>query len=71
MISLAHKRRNDLIVELMKRKTKEIARTPEAARKWLISLGVYNEDGNLTPEFGGQGRNETKCEGAACGTCVD
>lgn len=71
MISLAHKRRNDLIVELMKRKTKEITSTPETARNWLISLGVYNEDGSLTPEFGGQGRNEIKCEGAACGTCVD
>lgn len=33
---------------------KKIAEGPEACRRHLIDLGVYDEAGNLTPQYGGK-----------------
>lgn len=41
------------IAELMRRKTAEIAATPEIARDWLYKLGTHNRDGSLTAQYGG------------------
>lgn len=31
-----------------------VAEGPEACRRWLISTGIYDKDGNLTPQYGGK-----------------
>lgn len=33
---------------------KKIAEGPEACRRYLIDLGIYDENGNLTPQYGGK-----------------
>lgn len=32
---------------------RKLAEGPEACRRYLIELGIYDETGNLTPEYGG------------------
>ena len=34
--------------------TKEITRTPETAKAYLIRLGAITPDGKLTPRYGGE-----------------
>jgi hypothetical protein len=31
-----------------------VAAGPEACRRYLIELGTHDEDGNLTPQYGGK-----------------
>lgn len=33
---------------------KKLAEGPEACRRYLIELGVYDENGNLTRQYGGE-----------------
>jgi hypothetical protein len=33
---------------------KKLAEGPEACRRYLIGLGVYDENGNLTRQYGGE-----------------
>ena len=56
---MTHEERNRLVLEEIKKQTFErLSGTPEEAkakcRAHLISLGIYNENGELTPEFGGK-----------------
>ena len=32
----------------------KLAEGPEACRQYLIGLGIYDENGNLTPQYGGK-----------------
>lgn len=41
------------IKELLASATERLTRDQETARAWLIGLGIYTEDGQLTAEFGG------------------
>jgi hypothetical protein len=41
------------IKQLIRDYTKQHTRSPEAARAALIREGIYTEDGELRPEFGG------------------
>jgi len=43
-----------LLQELLKRRAAERADTPQAAREWLIQEGLYDDDGKLLPQFGGE-----------------
>jgi hypothetical protein len=45
--------RMSAIKQLIRDYTKEHTRSPEAARAALIREGIYTEDGELKPEFGG------------------
>ena len=40
--------------ELLKKKTEELCSNPEKARSWLIKLGIYNSDGTLHKNYGGE-----------------
>ena len=40
--------------QAIKNGTERITRSPEAAKAYLIRLGVVTPDGKLTPEYGGE-----------------
>ncbi|MBZ5762247.1 hypothetical protein LAV84_23605 [Rhizobium sp. VS19-DR104.2] len=42
------------IREMLKRRSDEKTRTVELARQWLIDEGLYDNDGDLKPQYGGQ-----------------
>jgi hypothetical protein len=47
--------RNERIIELLERQSEKLlAQGPEACRDYLISLGIYDDNGDLTPEYGGK-----------------
>lgn len=49
--------RNRIILEKMRKFTEEMTSGPDAKEKcraYLISLGIYNEDGTLHKDYGGQ-----------------
>lgn len=46
--------RNARIKKIIHDRTEEICKSPESARAYLISLGIYTEDGKLTPRYGGE-----------------
>jgi hypothetical protein len=49
--------RNRIIMEKMKKFNEEMLREPgakERCRSYLISLGIYNEDGSLHKDYGGE-----------------
>lgn len=52
--------RNAKIIEAIRATTKEATRTPETARAFLIAEGIYTEDGELAPEYGGPPRKTKK-----------
>ncbi|AFL50664.1 hypothetical protein ABIE78_003541 [Sinorhizobium fredii] len=39
---------------MLKRRSDEKTQTPEMARQWLIEEGLYDGDGDLKPQYGGQ-----------------
>lgn len=44
-------------IELIERRTKELTSGPDAkekCRRYLIDLGIYNEDGTLHKNYGGK-----------------
>ncbi len=41
------------LLELMERQTRIHTASKEAAREWLIRGGIYIENGDLAPEYGG------------------
>lgn len=46
--------RNEIISKAIKEKTEKlISEGPEACKKYLIELGIFNEDGTLHKDFGG------------------
>jgi hypothetical protein len=47
--------RNQLILAKIKETTERGLKSKEAARKILISEGIYTHKGNLKKEFGGRG----------------
>jgi hypothetical protein len=44
--------------ELLVRRTLANTASPETAREWLIEQGLYDDDGTLTPQFGGGDENK-------------
>lgn len=52
------KERNNLINKMIDTHTENVTRTSEAAREYLVSMGVYDIHGNLTPEYGGANIDE-------------
>lgn len=42
----------DYYRKVLKAHTKKICKTKESARAYLIKLGIYNEDGTITSEYG-------------------
>ncbi len=42
------------IREMLRRRADERTRTPEMARRWLIEEGLYDGEGALQPQFGGE-----------------
>ena len=42
------------IREMLKRRSDEKTRTADLARQWLIDEGLYDSDGDLKPQYGGQ-----------------
>lgn len=44
----------DLIAEMLRRRLRERTRTPQDARRWLIDERIYDGDGRLRPQFGGE-----------------
>ncbi len=51
---MTHEQRNQKILDTIKRETKKALESKEYARKMLIKEGIYNEEGQLMPEFGGE-----------------
>ncbi len=45
--------RHDAIIKLIKKSCKKLCKSKKKAKKHMISLGIHDEKGNLTPEFGG------------------
>ena len=43
--------------QALKRRTAELENDPEKARRQLISEGLYDQDGRLTPRYGGRGED--------------
>lgn len=50
--------RNKRILEAIEAQTKLMLATKGLARKTLIEEGIYTEEGELTPEYGGPPRKE-------------
>lgn len=48
------KERDRLIKHMEDFTKKLLAEGPEACQRYLISLGIYNEDGSLTVRYGGK-----------------
>lgn len=48
------------IQALVARRKTDGSQSPENARKLLIEEGVYAEDGQIAPEYGGKGRRKRK-----------
>ncbi len=46
------------IRELLKRRADARTQTPEMARQWLIEEGLYNDAGELRPQYGGDSPTE-------------
>jgi hypothetical protein len=46
--------RNDKIRQAIADYDAEMLRTPGAARAGLIAMGIYQQDGRLSPEYGGE-----------------
>lgn len=46
--------RQEEVLEAIKTYTAKVCETKESARQALIDEGFYDEDGNLTPEYGGK-----------------
>ncbi len=46
--------RNAKIIRKIKAYTRHFTQTPEMAREALIREGIYNDAGQLLPEFGGE-----------------
>lgn len=44
------------IKKLLRDHTKRVCQSPETARRSLIDSGIYTEDGELAPEYGGPER---------------
>jgi hypothetical protein len=44
----------ELIAELLRRRLAERTRTEQDARRWLIDEQIYDGDGKLRPQFGGE-----------------
>ncbi|MEQ1783244.1 MAG: hypothetical protein ABMA14_17965 [Hyphomonadaceae bacterium] len=44
--------------DLLVRRTLENTKSAEAARAWLVGQGLYDGDGKLTPQFGGEEKTE-------------
>lgn len=57
--------RNALILAKIKETTERGLRSKDAARKILISEGIYTEKGNLKKEFGGKGARKRPSKKAA------
>ena len=55
MNRMSKKERNQIILAKIKETTERGLRSKSAARKILISEGIYTEKGNLKKEFGGRG----------------
>jgi hypothetical protein len=54
---MTYEERNRIIIANMKKFTKEMTSGPDAKEKcraYLISLGIYNEDGSLHKNYGGE-----------------
>ncbi len=45
------------LLELMERQTRIHTASKEAARDWLIRGGIYLENGDLAPEYGGPNKD--------------
>jgi hypothetical protein len=48
----------EAIREMLKRRAEARTQTPAMARQWLIEEGLYNDAGELRPQYGGQGEPE-------------
>ncbi|MGE3303615.1 MAG: hypothetical protein AB7M12_10930 [Hyphomonadaceae bacterium] len=46
--------------EMLKRRADQNTETPEAARDWLIKEGLYDDDGKLLPQYGGEQRSDDR-----------
>lgn len=54
---MTNEERNRIILEKMRKFTEEMTREPgakERCRAYLIGLGIYNEDGSLHKDYGGE-----------------
>lgn len=50
--------RNKKIIDFIEAETKRAMTTNGLARRTLIEEGIYTEDGQLTPEYGGPTRKD-------------
>jgi hypothetical protein len=46
--------KREAIRRMLKRRADERTQTPEMAREWLISEGLYDGEGELKPQYGGK-----------------
>lgn len=47
-------RQRELIAAMLRRRLAEKARSPGDARRWLIDEAIYDGEGKLRPQFGGE-----------------
>jgi hypothetical protein len=45
--------RHEIISELIERATKKALKSKKAARQSLMATGIYTQNGQLAPEYGG------------------
>lgn len=43
----------EAVHEMLRRRSARRADTPGNARQWLIEEGIHNDDGKLSPRYGG------------------
>lgn len=53
MISIKDEHRNAKILEALRKQTQRYKANPDEARRFLMQLGCWNEDGTLKEEWGG------------------
>lgn len=51
---MTREERNAKIIACIRKRTKEICKTPESAMAYLVRIGIYDEDGNLSANYGGK-----------------
>jgi hypothetical protein len=50
----------DALTKLLQEQTRFHSENPAAARRFLLSTGIYTPEGNLTPEYGGPSQSDSE-----------
>ena len=51
-------KQRDAILAMLQRRTGEHTKSIEQAKRWLADEGLLDEDGELRPQYGGDGKDQ-------------